>query len=130
LYDRAAGSFPGFYASRRNYDVGQGLDGQGSWQSGVFEASWRSGGASTAELAAFVAFARDPALQVVDASAVKEFGKRVEAPLDAIVHFHCDDPRDGPILRYTVVTHGFDLTTDLMHVGASGPAFQEARLGF
>lgn len=130
LYDRAAGSYPGFYASRRNYDVGQGLDGQGSWQSGVFEASWRSGGASTAELAAFVAFARDPTLQIVEASAVKEFGKLVEAPLDAIVHFHGDDPKDGPILRYTVVTLGVDRTADWRHLGVSGPAFQEAHPGF
>jgi hypothetical protein len=130
LYDRAAGSYPGFYASRRNYDVGQGLDGQGTWRSGVFEASWRSGGASTAELAAFVAFARDPTLQVVEASAVKEFGKRVEAPLDATVHFHGDDPEDGPILRYTVVTLGSDRVADWLHLGVSGSAFQEAHLGF
>src|SRR6516164_4267548 len=38
-------------ASRRNYDVGQGLDAHGKWRSGVFEASWHSGAASTAELA-------------------------------------------------------------------------------
>jgi hypothetical protein len=120
LYDRAAGSYPGFYASRRNYDVGQGLDGQGRWRSGVFEASWRSGGASTAEIAAFVAFARDPTLQVVEASALKEFGKRVEAPLDAIVHFHGNDLENGPILRYTVVRLGFDRTADWMHPGVSG----------
>src|SRR5262249_15694814 len=129
LYDRAAGSYPGFYASRRNYDVGQGLDGQGRWRSGVFEASWRSGGASTAELAAFVVFARDPALQVVETSALKEFGKLREALRDAIVHFHGDDPKDGSILRYTVVTIGFDRTAD-PHLKVSGPAFQDAHLGF
>jgi Protein of unknown function (DUF3182) len=46
-YERAMDAHPGFLASRRNYDVGQGLDAQGKWRSGVFESSWRSGGAST-----------------------------------------------------------------------------------
>jgi hypothetical protein len=129
-YDRAGGSYSGFFASRRNYDVGQGLDGQGRWHSGVFEASWRSGGASTAELAAFVAFASDPTLQVVEASAVKEFGKPRELPRDAIVHFQDDDPKDGPILRYTMVNHGFDLAAHLRDLGASDPNFQEAHQRF
>ena len=69
----------------------------------VLEASWRSGGASTAELAAFRAFQRDPALDMVEASAVKEFGRSRKAPRGAIVHFHGDDPEEGPVLRYTVV---------------------------
>jgi hypothetical protein len=55
-YEAAMSAYPGFMASRRNYDVGQGLDAQGKWRSGVFESSWRSGGASTAELAALTAF--------------------------------------------------------------------------
>lgn len=103
-YEEAMATYPGFIASRRNYDVGQGIDEKGQWRSGVFEASWRSGGASTAELAALTAFARDPALQVVEASAVKEFGKGREAPRDSVIHFQGDDPEDGPLLRYTVVT--------------------------
>ncbi len=103
-YDRAANEFPGFLASRRNYDVGQGLDGAGQWRSGVFEASWRSGGASTAELAALTAFAHDPSLHVFEASTVKDFGKAREAPRHALIHFEGDDPEDGPILRYTIVT--------------------------
>lgn len=103
-YDQAASEYPGFLASRRNYDVGQGLDGAGRWQSGVLEASWRSGGASTAELAALIAFAQDPALQVFEASTVKEFGRARKAPRYSTIHFEGDDPEDGPILRYTVVT--------------------------
>jgi hypothetical protein len=39
--DRNATQYPGFLASRRNYDVGQGIDGRGQWRSGVLEASWR-----------------------------------------------------------------------------------------
>jgi hypothetical protein len=102
-YDRAASEFPGFLASRRNYDVGQGLDGEGHWRSGVFEASWRSGGASTAELAALTAFAQDPSLHVFEASTVKDFGPARAAPRHAIIHFEGDDPEEGPILRYTMV---------------------------
>jgi hypothetical protein len=101
-YDEAASEFPGFLASRRNYDVGQGLDDASQWRSGVFEASWRSGGASTAELAALTAFAQDPLLHVFEASTVKDFGRARQAPRHALIHFEGDDPEDGPILRYTL----------------------------
>ena len=74
-YDQAVNEYPGFLASRRNYDVAQGVDNEGQWRSGVLEASWRSGGASTAELTALTAFTQSPGLQVVEASAVKEFWK-------------------------------------------------------
>lgn len=104
-YDEAVSAYPGFLASRRNYDVGQGIDREGRWRSGVLEASWRSGGASTAELAALTAFARNPALQIVEASAVKEFGRGREAPRGSAIHFQGEDPEDGPILRYTMVLH-------------------------
>jgi hypothetical protein len=102
-YDEATSEYHGFLASRRNYDVGQGLDGKGRWRSGVFEASWRSGGASTAELTAMLAFAADPTLQVFEVSAVKEFGRASKPPTGAIIHFQGDDPEDGPILRYTTI---------------------------
>ena len=103
-YERAMDAYPGFLASRRNYDVGQGLDAQGKWRSGVFEASWRSGGASTAELAALTAFAQDPGLHVVNACSIKEYGTGHEPPPHATVHFHDYDPQDGPMIRYTVST--------------------------
>jgi len=103
-YDQAVSEYPGFLASRRNYDVAQGVDNEGQWRSGVLEASWRSGGASTAELTALATFVQSPGLQVVEASAVKEFGKGRNAPPGAIVHFRGDDPEDGPIVRYTVMT--------------------------
>jgi hypothetical protein len=104
LYEDAMREYPGFIASRRNYDVAQGLDGKGRKRSGVLEASWRSGGASTAELAALREFAQDPTLQVVEARAVKLFGNGHEAPRNALVHYRGDDPDDGPITRYTIVT--------------------------
>lgn len=103
-YDAATAEYPGFMASRRNYDVAGGTDGTGLRRSGVLEASWRSGGASTAELEALALFMRDPGIQVIEACAVKHFGAGHEPPHRAIVHFWGDDPRDGPILRYTVVT--------------------------
>jgi hypothetical protein len=49
-YDAATEELHGFAASRRNYDVAQGIGADGRLRSGVLEASWRVGGASTAEV--------------------------------------------------------------------------------
>jgi Protein of unknown function (DUF3182) len=103
-YDEATGEFHGFAASRRNYDVARGIGVDGRPRSGVLEPSWRIGGASSAELAALAAFARDPSLQIVGASHVEEYGKGCRAPADAIVDFQGNDPEAGPLLRYTIVT--------------------------
>jgi hypothetical protein len=103
-YDAATAELHGFMASRRNYDVAQGIGVDGRARSGVLEASWRVGGASSAELAALAAFARDPSLQIIAASHVEEYGKDCRAPADAIVDFQGDDPEAGPLLRYTIVT--------------------------
>jgi hypothetical protein len=102
-YDEATEEFHGFAASRRNYDVAQGIGADGRPRSGVLEPSWRVGGASSAELGACAAFARDPSLQIVGACHVEEFGKGRRAPADAIVEFQGDDPEAGPLLRYTIV---------------------------
>jgi len=103
-HDEATKEFHGFTASRRNYDVAQGIGADGWPQSGVLEPSWRIGGASSAELAAMAAFARDPSLEIVRASHVEEYGEGRRAPADAIVEFQGDDPEAGPLLRYTIVT--------------------------
>jgi Protein of unknown function (DUF3182) len=103
VYDEAMSEYPDFFASRRNYDVGQGIDADGRWRSGVFEPSWRVGGATSAELVAVNAFLRDPDLRVIEVAHVEEFGSGREAPPDAVVHFRGDDPKAGPLLRYTVV---------------------------
>jgi hypothetical protein len=103
-YDAATEEFSGFMASRRNYDVAQGI-GADDWpQSGVLEPSWRVGGASSAELAALATFARNPSLKIVRASHFEEYGEGRRAPADAIVEFQGDDPEAGPLLRYTIVT--------------------------
>src|SRR5262249_26126951 len=104
FYDAATSTYPGFAVSRQNYDVAQGFDGQGRLRSGVLEASWRSGGASTAELAAMKEFAQDPALQLVEACSVKEFGRGPQTPRNALIQYQGDDPEDGPIIRYTMIT--------------------------
>jgi hypothetical protein len=101
-YDQATVEFRGFTASRRNYDVAQGLGADGRPRCGVLEPSWRMGGASSGELAALTAFARDPSLEIVRASHVEEYGKDRRPPVDAIVDFQGDDPEAGPLLRYTI----------------------------
>ncbi|HEX2528008.1 MAG TPA: DUF3182 family protein [Geminicoccus sp.] len=102
-YDTAADHlFAGFFASRRNYDVAQGLNGRGEWRSGVLEQSWRIGGASGAEVAALEAFQADPRLSSVQASTFECYGG-TKAPAGAIVSFDGVDPELGQILKYTVV---------------------------
>ena len=101
-YDEATREFHDFTASRRNYDVALGIGADGWSRSGVLEPSWRVGGASSAELAAFAAFARDPSLKIVRASHVEEYGEDRRAPVDAIVEFQGNDPEAGPLLRYTI----------------------------
>jgi len=115
-YDEATQVFPGFMASRRNYDVCQGIGAGGRARSGVLEPSWRIGGASSAELAAAAAFARDPSLQIVRASHVEEYGRGRQPPADAVVDFQGDDPEAGPLLRYTVVKPQSRRWPQLAHV--------------
>lgn len=103
VYDEATEEY-GIVASRRNYDVGQGTDAHGAWHSGVFEASWRVGGATPAELAAMQLFATSPFIDIVQASTVEAYGTDAAPPPGAIVHFHGDDERDGPMVRYTLAT--------------------------
>jgi len=109
VYDEATVEY-GLIASRRNYDVGQGRDAAGRARSGVFEASWRAGGASPAELAAVEAFAGDPSIGLVRVSTVETYGADIAPPPGAIVHFHGVDPLDGPLARYTVVHDAMRMT--------------------
>lgn len=99
-YEQAAiNTFPGFLASRRNYDVARGLTPEGHVRSGVLEQSWRMGGASSAELLALQAFADDPALQRVRASTHEIFGEAT-LPADATLIFQGDDCEVGRICKY------------------------------
>lgn len=103
-YDAAVrASYPGFFASRINYDIAQGLGGSGAWRSGVLEQSWRIGGATGAELAALEAFQHDRSLHAVRASTVEIFGPLAAVPPGATLYFQGIDPEAGPLTKYALV---------------------------
>lgn len=102
-FDRAAHQLlPGFYASRRNYDVAQGVDAQGQDCSGVLEQSWRIGGASGAELAALEAFVADPTLCVVRASTFEIFEDK-PLPDNTRVLYRGPDANGDFLMKYAMV---------------------------
>lgn len=102
-YDTAANvSFPGFIASRRNYDIAQGIDSRGQPRSGVLEQSWRLGGASPAEIAALQAFATDPELRTVQAASCERYGAH-EPPPYATLYFRGEDPHVGQLVKYSTI---------------------------
>jgi uncharacterized protein DUF3182 len=103
-YDAAAcACFAGFFASRRNYDVAQGIGADGLQRSGVLEQSWRIGGASGAEIGALEAFHADPGLKAVRAVSVEVYGESPPLPADAVVYFRGVDARVGPLTKYSRV---------------------------
>lgn len=102
-YDTAAAlSFPGFFASRRNYDVVQGIGADGQQKVGVLEQSWRVGGATGAELAALQAFVEQPTRNTLCAS-THEVHTEQDAPAQARVLFRGRDTRGGFLLKYAEV---------------------------
>ncbi|MCQ4260648.1 DUF3182 family protein [Stutzerimonas stutzeri] len=103
VYDDAASAcFRGFFASRRNYDIAQGIDGRGRACSGVLEQSWRIGGASGAEIAALDAF-RQGTTGAVRASTVEVYGEAQTIPDGATVLFRGEDAEVGFITKYVTV---------------------------
>ena len=102
-YDDAAHAcFPGFFASRRNYDVAQGVDARGRRRSGVLEQSWRLGGASGAEIAALEAFRADPSLRSVQAASHEIYGECPALPANSTVYFRGIDPHVGAVTKYAL----------------------------
>ncbi len=95
--------YPGFFASRRNYDVAVGRNGRGELRSGVLEQSWRVGGATGAELGALGALHAQPGLARVRAVCLEVYGPSPEPPPGAIVHFRGEEPELGLLTTYTVV---------------------------
>jgi hypothetical protein len=89
-------------ASRRNYDIGQGLDTEQHYRSGVLEQSWRIGGASPAEVLALEAFQTESSLDAVRASTT-EIYKLVTPPGDAFVCFRSVDPHAGALTKFAQV---------------------------
>ena len=95
-------SYPGFFASRINYDVAQGMDVHGQWRSGVLEQSWRLGGATSAEVAALERFHADPTLQRLRAASGECYGSE-DPPEGADVYYRDVDPSVGLITRYALI---------------------------
>jgi hypothetical protein len=102
-FDNAADeAYPGFYASRRNYDIAQGLDSDGQRRSGVLEQSWRMGGASSAEVAALQSFVNNPGLRAIHVSSVETY---IDQPLpaDAIEVYRGPAENSDFLLKYVTV---------------------------
>jgi hypothetical protein len=103
VFDAAANeAYPRFYASRRNYDIAQGLDSKGKNRSGVLEQSWRMGGASSAEVAALQSFVNDPGMRAIRVSSVETY---IDQPLpaDAIEVYRGPAENSEFLLKYVTV---------------------------
>ena len=98
----ALGVYPSIQASRRNYDVAQGLNARGQLRSGVLEQSWRVGGASAAEIFALEAFIEDPQLQTLQAS-THECYRDAPPPPGSICLYQGQESEDGPLAKYVKV---------------------------
>ncbi|MFC3606597.1 DUF3182 family protein [Stutzerimonas tarimensis] len=99
-YDEAAsGCYPGFFASRRNYDVACGVTPKGRRCSGVLEQSWRIGGASSAEIFALEMLGRPGGPERLCASSVEIYGEGALLPDGATVLYQGQDAHVGPISK-------------------------------
>jgi hypothetical protein len=104
VYDEAASAcYRQFFASRRNYDIAQGIDGRGQPRSGVLEQSWRIGGASSAEIAALEIFKQGTSARVVRASSLEFYGQQQSAPAGASVLYRDEDADVGFITKCVMV---------------------------
>ena len=92
-YDEATKEFHG--VTRRNYDVARGTGVDGWPRSGVLEPSWRVGGASSAELAAMAAFARDPSLESFAPRTLRNMANAAELPQTRSLSFRGTIPRQA-----------------------------------
>ncbi|PZW93819.1 uncharacterized protein DUF3182 [Pseudomonas sp. 478] len=103
VFDRAADeAYPDFYASRRNYDIAQGVDSNGKPRSGVLEQSWRMGGASSAEVAALQSFVNDPGMRAIRVSSVETYTDQ-PLPADAIEVYRGPAQNSDFLLKYVTV---------------------------
>ena len=103
VFDSAADeAYPGFYASRRNYDIAQGLDCDGKQRSGVLEQSWRLGGASSAEVAALQSFVNNPGLRAIRVSSAETYTDQ-PLPANAIEVYRGPAEHSDFLLKYVTV---------------------------
>ncbi|MGX9569536.1 DUF3182 family protein [Pseudomonas sp. CFBP 5748] len=104
--DAAHQAYPGFFASRRNYDVAQGLDAAGQPRGGVLEQSWRMGGASSAELAALQVFVEAPSTSAVRVSSVETYTDQPLPP--GAKEVYRGAAHNGDFLLKYVTVHSYD----------------------
>lgn len=103
VFDSAADeAYPGFYASRRNYDIAQGVASDGQQRSGVLEQSWRMGGASSAEIAALQRFVNNPQMRAIRVSSVETYLDQ-PLPADAIEVYRGPAENGDFLLKYVTV---------------------------
>jgi len=103
VFDDAANqAFPSFFASRRNYDIAQGIDSGGQPRGGVLEQSWRMGGASSAELAALQMFVEAPSTRAVHVSSVETYDDQ-PLPAGAIEVYRGPAENGDFLLKYVTV---------------------------
>jgi len=102
VFDEAAhAAYPGIILTRRNYDVIEGTDAAGNQRIGVLEQSWRVGGASGAEIAAFEAFQAEPETSNVRCSTVEVY-EQITPPVGAVVYYQGVDPVVGAMTKYAM----------------------------
>lgn len=102
IFDAAAhAAYPEILLTRRNYDVIEGTDAGGARRIGVLEQSWRVGGASGGEIAAFEAFCAEPDTMQVRCSTVEVYDL-VTPPVGATVYYRGVDPVVGAMTKYTM----------------------------
>lgn len=102
VFDGAAhAAYPDIILTRRNYDVIEGTDAEGARRIGVLEQSWRVGGASGAEIAAFEAFHAEPDTTEVRCSTVEVYDL-VTPPIGATVYYQGVDPVVGAMTKYAM----------------------------
>jgi hypothetical protein len=102
IFDGAAhAAYPNMILTRRNYDVIEGTDVEGVRQIGVLEQSWRVGGASGAEIAAFEAFHAEPDTAEVRCSTVEVYDL-VTPPVGATIYYQGVDPVVGAMTKYAM----------------------------
>lgn len=109
VYDAAASAcFGGLLASRRNYDIAEGVDAQGQRHCGVLEQSWRIGGATSAEVLALEAFRNEPSLRCVCSRSSEFYDEHRKPPAGAVILYQGRDDDVGFITKCAYIEHHGD----------------------
>src|SRR5690606_2168322 len=108
-YDAAGNeAYPSLIASRRNYDIAVGQSASGARRAGVLEQSWRAGGASIAEVAALLHFARHPDCQALNAYTRERYGPTSARSGSDDLVFQGVDGRAGWLTKTGGIARGND----------------------